>query len=161
VMMDALTRFHHVRPLTPPRLLVHGLQRQLGPVCRTARPRHAATHTQEREFSEQHGSSSSNGDTGSSTTSSTAAAVPEAATATVVTAGSFSEYDAASPLAEQLAGQLVVVTAATSDTGVLTSVATAAGGDSGAAQPASGALPEGLPSPVTVDASLSAPTFGR
>lgn len=161
-MMDALTRLHHIkpRPLSQPCLSGHGLQRQLGPVCRTARPRHAAAQTQEQGFSEQHGNSSS-GDTSSSTASSTAVAVQEVATADVVTACSFSEYDAASPLAEQLAGQLVVVTAATSDTGVLTSVVPAAGGESSAAQPATGALPEGLPSPVTVDASLSAPTFGR
>lgn len=105
---------------------------------------------------DQHGGSTDSSSS-SSRANSPAVAVQEVSTTDVVTAGSFSDFAAAaSPMAEQLAGHLVVVSA-TAPAGSTAGVLTAAGADGGTASPA---LPEGLPSPVTIDASLSS-SFGR
>jgi hypothetical protein len=77
--------------------------------------------------------------------------------------GSFTDFDAAGPMAAQLAGQLVIVSAATSSTGVLNPAQTSTHGDSSAGQPSTSMLPEGLPSPRSVEASLtsSVTSFSR
>lgn len=104
--------------------------------------------------------SASNSNSRSSTPS---VAVQELEQPQGVGTGSFTDFDAASPMAAQLAGQLVIVSAATSSTGVLNPTQTSAHGDSSAGQPASSMLPEGLPSPRSVEASLtsSVTSFSR
>lgn len=83
-----------------------------------------------------------------------------------VETGSFTDFDAAAgPMAAQMAGQLVIVSAVTSSTGVLTAAqpSPSSHGDSSAAQPSSSTLPDGLPSPTSVEASLtsSVTSFSR
>lgn len=150
--MDASSFLHHVRNSSIVSYRHRGRsslrRRAAGPVC-TAQPHQS-------QGSSDFGTSTAT----SSGVNSPAVAVQEADTRDVVTTDNFSDLDASNPLAEQLAGQIVVVSAATSSTGVLNVAGTAPGGNSSVAPPASPTLPEGLPSPATVDASLST-GFGR
>lgn len=79
----------------------------------------------------------------------------------IVTTSSYSDLDASGQLAEQLAGQLVVVNASSTSAAVVHATTTASSDI--AAQQGSSPLPEGLPSPRSLDASLrsSLTSFSR
>jgi hypothetical protein len=134
---------------------LHRLRRSLLLVSCTAQP----PKQLQTVSAEQHGDGTDSSISTSSRANSPAVAVQEVSTTDVVTAASsFSDFAAtASPMAEQLAGQLVVVSA-TTPAGSTAGTLTAAGAHDGST--ASPALPQGLPSPVTIDASLSS-SFGR
>lgn len=122
----------------------------------TAQPHNSGPSQQQQD--ESHSTSST-----SSRSSTPSVAVQELEQPQAVGTGSFTDFDAAGPMAAQLAGQLVIVSAATSSTGVLIPAQTSPHGDNTGGQPASSMLPEGLPSPSSVEASLtsSVTSFSR
>jgi len=122
-------------------------------------------HGRQVKLTEQESHTSSGSTTSSSNRNDAlSVAVHTRHTATeIVTTSSYSDLDASGQLAEQLAGQLVVVNASSTSAAVATTHATTAANSDIAAQQGSSPLPEGLPSPRSLDASLrsSLTSFSR
>ena len=143
-----LSRHHNRQHLWPQRRL---------PLCWTAQPR-TTFPPAVADVEPEHESSSSKLTGNESTVATVVVAAQEVEEAGVITATSYNDIDGAGPLAEQLACQLVVVSANSSSSSTSAIVAAehpSAVSSSSVQQPAgSVALPEGLPSPRAVDASL-------